>query len=109
MRVSKLAVLLTAGASMSVLAATGSPAAARIQCQGTAQVVDGALISTPFCEDNYLAEVARTSYGMRVTAAQVRNNPSVKADVCRAIGHDIRIAHLCFYSMGSAAPLQVNG
>lgn len=57
-------------------------------------MVGGQLINTPYCEDNYLAEVAR-EYGMRVSAAQVRNDPSVKERVCRLIGQDNRAQNAC--------------
>jgi hypothetical protein len=63
----------------------------------------------PYCEDGYLAHVARTSYGMQVTAALLRSNPAAKDDVCLAIGRDTRIAHICAADGASlliALPLQ---
>lgn len=69
--------------------AAAQPAQARIICQGTAQVTDEGLISTPWCEDNYLAKLAGYH------PAAVRNNPELKEDACDAVGHDIRVAHLC--------------
>lgn len=73
---------------------TAQPAAAAIQCEGPNQVVQGQLLSTPYCRDTYLAQVAN-SYGMRVSAHAVRWNPSVKKQVCAAIGYDIRVQDAC--------------
>ncbi|MDX2288625.1 MAG: hypothetical protein NW217_07370 [Hyphomicrobiaceae bacterium] len=70
------------------------PAEARIKCDRGLQSVGGSLLSTPFCQDAYIAEVAR-SYGTRVTASEVRNNPNVRRSICEHIGQDIRIRHAC--------------
>lgn len=70
------------------------PADARIVCRNGSQLVAGNWISTPFCEDQRVAEVA-AEYGMKVSAQAVRNNPSVKQEVCRLIGHDIRVNMSC--------------
>ena len=68
---------------------------ARIRCNGAYQVVRGhGEIATPYCEDNYIAQVAR-SYGIRVSNVAIRQSPSRKEEVCRAIGHDSRIYALC--------------
>ena len=85
--------LVLAAAFMAGLVVTVSPAEA-INCKGRYQVVQGNLLSTPYCEDNYLAQVAR-GYGTRVSARQIRNNPHRKAEVCRHIGHDNRISDIC--------------
>jgi hypothetical protein len=74
--------------------AAASPAKARIVCRNDYQLVGGNLISTPYCADNYVAAVAR-QYGVRVSDAAIRNNPNKKREVCRFIGHDIRIAEHC--------------
>lgn len=71
-----------------------APAHARIVCQGDYQLVQGNLISTPYCADNYVAKVAR-QYGFKVTDAAIRNNPNTKREVCRFIGHDIRVSQYC--------------
>lgn len=68
--------------------------AAGIVCKESYQVVRGQEIATPYCADNYLAQVAR-SYGMRVSNAEIRNNPNRKREVCRFIGHDIRVSDNC--------------
>jgi hypothetical protein len=70
-----------------------SPAAA-INCNKGYQRVQGNEIATPYCQDNYLAEVAR-SFGVRASAESIRNNPSVKRDVCRLVGRDIRVQQAC--------------
>ena len=67
---------------------------AAIVCHEGFQVSGGQEISTPYCNDGYVAEVAR-AHGFKVTAEAVRNNPSVKDEVCRWIGSDIRIRHYC--------------
>lgn len=84
-------------------AATGSMlvpdrAEAAIKCKGRYQIVRGQELSTPYCNDNYLAAVAR-EYGSRYSAATVRNNPNVKREVCRFVGHDVRVRDLCIGEM----------
>ena len=79
--------------SVGVLALGALPASA-IECRGEYQVVSGKLIATPYCQDNYLAHVAR-KYGTKVSNREIRNNPNRKADVCRFMGHDSRVSHLC--------------
>ena len=53
------------------------PAAACIQCQGNFQITKYGPIATPYCEEEQIAFVAR-SYGSKVTAAQVHNDPLTK-------------------------------
>jgi len=82
-----LAATMTMGATLQ--------AHARINCSGAYQVVRGqGQIATPYCEDQYLARVAR-GYGMRVSGAAIRRNPSRKEEVCRLIGHDGRVTSIC--------------
>ncbi len=74
---------------------SSEPAEARgIKCINGYQVVKGARLATPYCQDNLLAEVAR-EYGSRVSAKTIRNNPNEKRNVCRLIGQDIRVKHNC--------------
>ncbi|MGD9667968.1 MAG: hypothetical protein AB7U75_02815 [Hyphomicrobiaceae bacterium] len=75
-----------------LLAAAG-PAAA-IDCQDQYQVVQGQLLATPYCQDNYLAKVAR-EYGVKVSDETIRNNPNKKAEVCRFMGFDTRVSQIC--------------
>ena len=74
--------------------AVTSPAAARIECRGNFQVTKYGLISTPYCEEEQIARVAR-SYGERVTGAQVRNNALKKVYLCQVYGYDTRLKGSC--------------
>lgn len=77
------------------LVASAGVAEARIKCNGPFQVVRGAgEIATPYCEDEYLATVAR-GYGINVSGSAIRRSPSRKEEVCRAIGHDSRVYDIC--------------
>ena len=51
-------------------------------------------IATPYCEEEQIAFVAR-SYGQRVTAAEVHNNPLTKVYLCQTIGYDSRLKGSC--------------
>ncbi len=70
------------------------PASARIKCKNGYQLVDGSRLATPYCQDNYLAKVAR-EYGTRVSAREIRNNPNRKREICQFIGQDIRVRNNC--------------
>ena len=80
-------------ATATVAFALSTPALA-IKCQNGYQMVQGNLISTPYCQDQYLAQVAR-QYGVNAPAAELRNNPNYKRNVCRLVGRDIRIQETC--------------
>lgn len=69
-------------------------AEARIICNKGFQNVDGSMISTPYCQDNYLAQVAR-QYGLKTSNSAIRQNPNHKRYVCGIVGHDIRIRNAC--------------
>lgn len=85
----------TLTAAMLLALAATMPADAAIKCRGNFQVQkNGNEIATPWCQDQYLAIVAR-EYGTRVTPAAVRNNPGIKGEVCRFIGSDIRVRDTC--------------
>ena len=86
---------------LAVAIATGAVSAwplaaeARIRCEGPFQVVPGqGNLATPYCEDEYLAQVAR-GYGIQVSGRVIRGNPDKKEEVCRAIGHDSRVNDIC--------------
>jgi hypothetical protein len=79
---------------IALMAATGGTTQAAIRCNGAYQVNSLGEFRSPYCEDGYLASVAR-NFGMRVTGDQIRNSTSVKADVCRTIGFDSRIFDIC--------------
>jgi hypothetical protein len=74
--------------------AVTSPAAARIECRGNFQITKYGMISTPYCEEEQIARVAR-SYGARVTGAEVRNNPLKKVYLCQVYGYDTRLKGSC--------------
>lgn len=80
--------------ALALLAAGSSPALAAIKCRNGAQLVSGNYISTPYCEDKLLAEVAR-EYGFKVSFAEIRNNPNAKRNVCVYVGRDIRVQENC--------------
>ncbi len=85
-----LLALLAAGVAVTIV----KPAEAKIRCNEGFQLVDGAMLSTPYCRDNYVAAVAR-KYGFDAPDAKVRNNPNFKREICRWIGHDIRVKDAC--------------
>ena len=78
-----------------VASPAGAPSAvAAIACRDGNQLVAGNEISTPYCQDELLAEVAR-SYGMKASGHAVRQNPNYKAEICRFIGRDYRAQQAC--------------
>jgi hypothetical protein len=87
-----LTTMLTAGAE------------ARIECRGNFQMTKYGPIATPYCEEEQIAYVAR-SYGSKVTAAQVHNDPLTKVYLCQTIGYDSRLKGSCAgYGPDSYAP-----
>lgn len=83
-----------AGIGIAALGLTTDSSQARIACEGPYQIIQGQLHATPYCEDNYLAAVAR-EYGMRVSNAAIRNNPHEKQRACLFVGDDIRVQDIC--------------
>jgi hypothetical protein len=71
-----------------------APAQAGIDCKGGFQRVEGSYLATPYCQDALLAVVAR-QYGMKASAAAIRENPNYKRTVCRLVGRDIRVHETC--------------
>ncbi len=91
----KFLISVAATALSFAVLAPGTQAGSRgIKCQGGAQLVAGSYITTPFCQDELLANVAR-GYGMRASADRIRYNPNYKREVCRLVGHDIRVSEHC--------------
>jgi hypothetical protein len=85
---------LIAAACFLGVAAVAGPASA-IDCEGNYQIQkNGNQIATPYCQDGYLAIVAR-EYGMRVSPDEIRYNPGEKRRVCRFIGEDNRVRSTC--------------
>ncbi len=70
-----------------------TPASA-IDCVRGYQRVQGNLIATPYCQDQQLAQVAR-GYGIRASAAKIRNNPNYKKEICRTVWTDNRVQITC--------------
>jgi hypothetical protein len=86
--------LLTSIALFGFLAVYATPATSRILCEEEYQLSGGAFIATPYCQDEYLAKVAR-EHGMNVSGASVRNGPATKEEACRFIGSSIRVRQYC--------------
>jgi hypothetical protein len=90
---------------MAVIAAVGlvgasiPPAAAKIRCSEAYQLNKSGPVRTPYCEDEYVAEVARER-GIRVSGAAIRASIFTKRDVCRIVRFDTRVASIC----GQVAP-----
>jgi hypothetical protein len=82
------------GGAALLSAVSVEPATARIRCQGEFQVTRYGLIATPYCGEEEIARVAN-SYGSRVTAAEVHNNPLTKVYLCQTIGYDWRLQSPC--------------
>jgi hypothetical protein len=68
--------------------------AAAIKCQDGNQLVQGNWLATPYCQDQQLAQVA-TQLGFKASAAQIRNNPNYKKELCRSVFNDIRVQVTC--------------
>ena len=86
--------MIVAGAAGVFLVSLTLSAEAKIACNKGFQNVAGSWLSTPYCRDAYVADVAH-EYGFSATAAQVRNDPMFKQRLCRFVGQDIRIKEAC--------------
>lgn len=76
------------------LAAAAGPASA-IECDGNFQIQkNGDQIATPYCQDGYLAIVAR-EYGMKTSGKAIRSNQGEKERACRLVGEDNRVRDTC--------------
>jgi len=79
-------------------AVTPAPAAgsgSAIECEGNFQVQkNGNQIATPYCQDDYLAIVAR-EYGMRVTGKDIRQGHDERQRACNLAGEDNRVRDAC--------------
>lgn len=85
---------LTLVAAATAIFLSSATAEAKIVCREGFQVVNGQEISTPYCNDGLIAQVAR-EYGVKVSEETVRNSPSSRNEVCRFVGSDIRVQHYC--------------
>jgi hypothetical protein len=71
------------------------PAAqAAIVCKDGFQNSGGNWISTPYCNDAHLANVAR-KHGASVSDDEIRNNPGKKDEICRFVGSDPEVSIYC--------------
>lgn len=86
--------LSACGLTAAGLALSAPAAEAAIVCRDGFQYSGGNWISTPYCNDADLARIAR-EHGVRVSAAEVRNNPAKKYEVCRFIGSSPAASSYC--------------
>jgi hypothetical protein len=71
------------------------PAAqAAIVCKDGFQNSGGNWISTPYCNDALLGQVAR-KHGARVSDNEIRNDPGKKDELCRFVGSDPAVRLYC--------------
>lgn len=86
-------VFLVAACFLGLTGAAGSANA--IECEGNFQIQkNGNQIVTPYCQDGYLAIVAR-EYGMRVSGEAIRQDYGEKERACRLVGEDNRVRDAC--------------
>jgi hypothetical protein len=87
---------LTFAARVAVLvsAAIAADPAAAITCRNGSQQVQGNWLATPYCQDLYLAQVARER-GYPASVEKIRNNPNYKKELCRGVFTDIRVTDTC--------------
>lgn len=83
-----------AALAMLAIALHATRADAAPHCDKGFQVVAGQELATPYCQDEYLAAVART-YGLKASSDELRSNPNAKRDICRFVGGDIRVSGIC--------------
>ncbi|MEM9029128.1 MAG: hypothetical protein AAGC70_12240 [Pseudomonadota bacterium] len=96
--------ILPVALAASVIASATAPSHAKIACSGAYQISGGLHIATPYCEDEYLAKVAR-KFGVRTSGRLIRASYSEKLSVCRAVGFDTRVREIC----ASIVPSNRNG
>jgi hypothetical protein len=80
--------------AMLLAAAVVAGPAAAITCHDGSQRVQGNWIATPYCQDLYLAQVARER-GYPASVEKIRNNPNFKKELCRGVFTDIRVSDTC--------------
>ncbi len=71
--------------ALAMLVVLDPEASAKIRCRDGFQLNRDADISTPYCNDEHLAELARAR-GARVTGAELRGNPNRKEEICAFLG-----------------------
>jgi hypothetical protein len=65
-----------------------------ITCNQGNQLVGGQWLATPYCQDEYLAQVGR-EHGFQASAERLRSNPNYKKELCRFVFSDIRVQEAC--------------
>lgn len=73
---------------------------AAIVCKDGFQKSGGSWISTPYCNDAHLAQIAR-HHGVRVSDAEVRDNPNRKGEICRFLSGSPTARDYCPDDSGS--------
>ncbi len=81
--------IFAGAAALFIAGVAPQTAEAKIICKGRYQMSSHGPISTPYCEDNYLAAIA----GYK--AKMIRYNPSAKDEACQKVGHDPRVSDIC--------------
>lgn len=82
-----LVALTVFGLAALQLAVVPRIAEAAIVCKDGFQNSGGNWISTPYCNDAHLAQIAR-KHGVRVSDSDIRNNPAKKYEICRFLGSE---------------------
>jgi hypothetical protein len=77
-----------------IMALTYPAAVHAIECDRQYQIVNGSRISTPYCADQFLGQVARQR-GLKVSDESIRQSANTKSDICRSIGQDDRVRTIC--------------
>ena len=97
--------IASAALAAAVLVVPLGAAQARIECDGNFQIgKNGQTLATPYCQDHNLARVAQ-GYGMRTSFDAIRRSDSIKAQICRAIGHDNRVREACLPFRNEGVPV----
>jgi hypothetical protein len=65
-----------------------------IVCNNEFQVVEGKQIESPYCEDKYLAKIAR-EHGENVRGRNLRSSDALKGETCRLVEADDRASEIC--------------
>lgn len=91
---SLVSALFAAGLAAVQMPLGAAEAEARIVCRDGFQSSGGREISTPYCRDAHLAEIARR-HGVRVSDAEVRANPARKDEVCRFLAGNMYARDYC--------------
>ena len=87
---------VTAAAFVTLMALA---AKAEIVCDGNYQLVNGSMITTPYCRDTNLARLARAN-GFTVTNEAILYNPNKKRDICRYMSSNINVMLACLEVQG---------